>query len=156
MKQTIQHFIEDKNLALIGVSTNSQKFGNILLKELQKKGYTIYPVHPNLNAVEGISCFASVNELPKQVQNLIIAVQSQVTEEIVKNLDPSRIKRVWMHRGAGKGSSSPQAIQECKNKGIEVVYGFCPMMFLVNTGVHTFHLWIRKSFSKLPVEYKAG
>ncbi len=40
----------------------------------------------------------------------------------------------------------------CKENDIEVVYGFCPMMFM-GEGMHKFHFWIRKTFGKLPAEY---
>jgi uncharacterized protein len=154
MLEIINHFVEDKNLALIGVSKDPRKFGNALLKELSKLGYTIYPVHPELQYVEGVKCFRSVDELPENVQNLLLVVQPKATEEIVEEINPGKIKRVWMHKGMGSGSSSILAIQECKNKGIEVVYGFCPMMFLSDAGIHRFHLWMRKTFGKTPAEFK--
>ncbi len=156
MLEIINHFVEDKNLALIGVSKNQQKFGNALLKELSKLGYTIYPVHPDLQYVEGVKCFRSLDELPENVQNLLLVVQPKATEEIVKGINPDKIKRVWMHKGMGSGSSSILAIHECKDKGIEVVYGFCPMMFLSSSGIHRFHLWMRKTFGKTPAEFNSG
>ena len=56
MNAVIEKFVSDKNIALIGVSANNQKFGNILLVELTKKGYTVFPVHPELSEVNGIKC----------------------------------------------------------------------------------------------------
>jgi uncharacterized protein len=154
MKKVIDKFIGDKNIALIGVSKNPQKFGNALLKELSKKGYNVFPVHPELKEVEGTKCLSSLEDLPDNVKNLLLAVQPKVTEEIVGNINPQKIKRVWMLKGAGKGSASEKAIQECKNKGIEVVYGFCPMMFYSPSGIHGFHFWLRKTFGKIPTEFK--
>jgi predicted CoA-binding protein len=152
MIEIIKKFIEEKDLALIGVSKNPNKFGNSLVKELNKLGYRIHPVHPQLKEVEGTKCYRSLNDLPEKVKNLILVVQPQATEEIIREINPAKIKRVWMHKGAGSGSSSPKAIQECREKGIEVVYGFCPMMFLAHTGIHRFHLWMRKTFGKIPQE----
>jgi uncharacterized protein len=154
MKKVIDQFINEKNIALIGVSRNPQKFGNALLKELSKKGYIVFPVHPELKEAEGIKCLSSLDELPENVNNLLIVVQPNVTEEIVSKINPKKIHRVWMSRGIGKGSASEKAIMECKNKGIEVVYGFCPLMFFPPSGIHGFHLWMRKTFGKLPSEFK--
>jgi uncharacterized protein len=153
MKQIIDRFINDKNIALIGVSRNPQKFGNALLKELTKKGYSVFPVHPELVEVEGTKCYPSLDDLPEEVKNLLLVVQPKVTEEIISNINPQKIHRVWMTRGVGKGSASEKAIQECKNKGIEVVYGFCPLMFVAPSGFHGFHLWMRKTFGKVPGEF---
>jgi predicted CoA-binding protein len=156
MKQVIDQFINDKNIALIGVSRNPQKFGNALLKELSKKGYNVFPVHPELKEVEGTKCFSSLEDLPDNVKNLLLVVQPKVTEEIVGNINPQKIKRVWMQRGTGKGSASEKAILECTDKGIEVVYGFCPMMFFSPSGIHGLHFWLRKTFGKVPSEFKVS
>ena len=150
MKTIIEKFVGDRNIALIGVSTIKQKFGNVLLHELTKKGYTIFPVHPTLKEVEGIKCFPDVKALPCHVNNLIVVVNPLETEHIIPQLKDSPIERVWMHRGVGKGSSSEAAIEACKENGIEVVYGFCPMMFFSASGMHSFHFWMRKKFGKVP------
>ncbi len=150
MKKIIDQFVSNKNVALIGVSKDKTKFGNALVKELSKKGYSVFPVHPELREAEGIKCYTSLDDLPENVNNLILAVQPKVTEEIVGVINPLKIQRIWI-----KGSASEQAIHECRNKGIEVVYGFCPLMFFTPGGVHGFHFWLRKTFGKLPPDYKA-
>jgi hypothetical protein len=58
-----------------------------------------------------------------------------------------------MVRGVGKGAYSESAHKTCTENSIEVVYGFCPMMFF-GKGLHSFHLWLRKTFGKLPGEYQ--
>ena len=153
MNAIIEKFVGDKNIALIGVSANKQKFGNALLHELTKKGYTVFPVHPALSEVEGIKCHSDVKTLPCHVTNLILVVNPLVTEQLIPQLKDSSIQRVWMHRGAGKGSGSEAAIEACKENGIEVVHGFCPLMFFSPSGIHSFHFWLRKKLGKVPQEF---
>ena len=153
MNAIIEKFTSDNNIALIGVSTNKQKFGNALLKELTKKGYSVFPVHPTLPEVDGIKCFPDVKTLPNHVTNLILVVNPVSAEQIVPQLKGSSIQRVWMHKGVGNGATSPAAIGACKTNGIEVVYGFCPMMFFSPSGIHGFHFWLRKKFGQIPVEF---
>lgn len=155
MKAIIEKFVGDKNIALIGVSNNKQKFGNYLLQELTKKGYMVFPVHPVIVDIDGIKCFPDVKSLPVYVTNLIVVVKPERTEMIVRQLKGSSIQRVWLHRGAGKGSGSVAAIEACKEGGIDVVHGFCPMMFFSPSGIHSFHFWLRKKFGKVPAEYAA-
>ena len=154
MNAIIGKFTEDKNVALIGISTDKMKFGNQLLRELVKKGYTVFPVHPVIKEVNGIVCYSDVKSLPGYVTNLILVVNPVVTEQIVSQLNDTSIKRVWLHKGSGSGSSSDVAIATCRKNGIEVVYGLCPMMFLSPSGMHSFHFWLRKKFGKLPEEFK--
>jgi len=151
MKKIIQAFLEQKKIAIAGASSNRDNFGRMIMKELVSKGYEVYPVNPLYEEVEGVRTVPTVRELPPDVQNLIMAVPPRLTEEIVGQCPGSPIKRVWMHQGMGS-SESEAAKEACRNQNIGVVYGFCPMMFY-GSGMHHFHLWIRKRFGKVPSEY---
>lgn len=153
MNSIIETFVGDKNIALIGVSMDKSKFGNALMSELMKKGYTVYPVHPTIGEVNGVRCYPDIRMLPAHVSNLILVVKPAVTEQIVGQLKGSSIKRVWMHKGAGSGSDSPSAIENCREAGIEEVHGFCPLMFYSGSGIHGFHLWLKKKFGTMPAGF---
>jgi len=62
------------------------------------------------------------------------------------------MKNFWMIKGMGKGAFTEEVLQKCKKKGIEVVYGFCPMMF-PGEGIHKFHYRLRNKFGKMPGKY---
>lgn len=152
MKKTIQYFNKDKNVAIVGASPNKENFGRYLIKELGKKNYKAIPVNPKYDNVEGIKTVPTVKDLPKEVTNVILAVPSSLTDLIVDQCIGTHIQRVWMIRGMGRGAYTEKAHKTCAENGIEVVYGFCPMMFM-GEGMHKFHLWLRKRFGKLPAEY---
>lgn len=152
MKETIQNFLENKKVAIAGASPKKDNFGLYLMKELTKLGNEVYPVNPRYDEVEGKKCLSSFRELPAGVENLILAVPPELSEELVEQLPGSGIKRVWMLKGMGKGAYSEKAHATCKENQIKVVYGFCPMMFYGGGG-HKFHHWLRKTFGKLPGEY---
>ena len=152
MKKTIQAFNEDKQVAIVGASPNKENFGRYLITELVKKDYTTIPVNPKYDEVEGLKTVATVKELPADVTNAILAVPSDLTEKIVDQCIDTPIKRVWMIRGMGRGAYTEEAHRKCAENGIEVVYGFCPMMFM-GEGMHNFHFWLRTRFGKLPAEY---
>ncbi len=153
MKKTIQSFVDQPKIAVAGASVNKDNFGRSLVSELGKLNYEVYPVNPGYPEVEGRTCVPSVKELPDDVENLILAVSPHLTDEIVGDCAGSPVKRVWMIQGVGRGAYSEAAHQKCRENGIEVVHGFCPMMFF-GKGLHKFHLWFKKTFGKLPEEYK--
>ena len=152
MKKTIQAFIDDKMLAIVGASPNKENFGKYLTQELIKKGYDPIPVNPIYNEVEGIKTVASVKDLPREVENVIIATPPSLSSEIAEQCIGTQVKRVWLIRGVGKGSFTEEAKMKYLENGIEVVYGFCPMMFM-GEGMHKFHFWLRERFGKMPAEY---
>ena len=152
MKQIIQAFRDDRKIAIAGASNNKDNFGKSLMTELAKLDYTIYPVNPRCDEVDGIACVPTVKDLPEEVKSLILAVPAALTDQIIDQVIGTPIKRVWMLKGVGKGAFSETAYQKCRENQVDVVYGFCPMMFF-GDGMHKFHFWLRKKFGKMPEEY---
>jgi len=155
MKEIIGKFLEDKKVAMVGASSNKDNFGRSLMAELQKMDYQVIPVNPKCDKVEGVSCVSTVRDLPGDVQSVILAVPASLTDDIVKQCIGTQVRRVWMIRGVGRGAYTESAHALCKENNIEVVYGFCPLMFY-GGGMHKFHFWLRKSFGKTPVEFQPG
>ena len=143
-----------KTYPTTAASNNPKKWGNHLIKELQKKGFKVFPVHPKEESIEGEKCYSKLTELPSEVSNLIFAVKPEIVEEIIKECPDAGIKRVWMQKGMGKGSVSKEAIEYCKENNIDYVYGVCPMMFLPPVGPHKIHYFLAKLFGGLPKELK--
>ena len=152
MKDTIQVFLDDRKLAIVGASNNKENFGKSIMTELTKLDYEVHPVNPRCEEIDGVKCVPTVKELPQEIVSLILAVPASLTDEIVDQCVGTPIKRIWMLKGVGKGAYSEKAHATCRENNIEVVYGFCPMMFF-GKGAHKFHLWIRKTFGKVPAEY---
>jgi len=154
MEEIIKEFLNNKTLALAGASQNPKKWGNTLFNELNKKGYKVYPINPNTDKIMDEKCYPSVKELPRDIENLIIAVPKNATEKIVKECQGTGIKRVWMQKGtSGEGSTSKEAVKFCNENGIDVVYDLCPLMFIPPAGFHKVHFFFKKLFRTFPKEY---
>ncbi len=152
MKKTIDAFIASRNIAVAGVSPRKGNWGLMLMQELKKKGYSVYPVNPKFAEIEDAKCYGSLADLPREVENLILAVNPQRSIEMIGQLPVSGIKRVWMNQGIGQGAFSEEGLDMLKAKKMEYVYGFCPMMFF-GKGMHKFHYWMRRKLGKTPVEF---
>ena len=154
MKKIIDAFVADKNIAVVGVSRDKQKWGHMLFSELRKKGYTVFPVNPKADEIEGVTCYPSVSMLPREVENVIFSVPASAAEEILAGMSSSGgVKRVWLHKGGGAGASSPRAIELAREKGLETVHDFCPLMFFPPVGAHGIHRFFKKLFGGYPKDY---
>ncbi len=143
--ETIEQFLAQKRFALVGISRDPKSFSAYLLAELRRRGYDIALVNPNATEVQGQKCFSRVQDITPPVESALLMTQPAATEIAVQDCAAAGIKCVWMHRGAGIGSVSSKAVAFCKEKGIRVVAGQCPFMFLPETsGVHRLHGLIRK------------
>ncbi len=146
-KADVENFIGQRRLAVVGVSRDAKKFGNAAYRALKDKGYQVYPINRNIEAIEGDRCYASLGVLPEKVDGVVIVVPPTETEKVVREADAAGIKNVWMQQGA----ESNEAIQYCREHGLNEVHGECIMMFAPPVG--SFHRWHRgawKLFGKLP------
>lgn len=138
-KASIDRFLQGERLAVVGVSRNSKEFANAVFRELRDRGYEVVPVNPNADEVEGVRCYRTVAELP-DVDGAIVMVPAAGAADVVRQCAARGIERVWLHRGAGQGSVSEEAVDAARTAGIDVVDGACPLMFLPDTGwFHRLH-----------------
>ena len=143
----IERFFASKAYAVIGVSSNQRKFGNIVYRTMRDKGFTVYPVHPTLETVEGDRCFANIASLPAEVTSMITVVPPQVTEDVTAAAIARDMAAIWMQ----PGSESDRAENDLRAAGRTVIHGQCILMFLEPvTSVHALHRWFRKVVGAYP------
>jgi predicted CoA-binding protein len=149
--ETIEDFLAQKRLAMIGISRRPSEFSALLFKELCRRGYDVVPVNPGTPEVLGRKCFARVQDVEPPVEAALLMTSPEVTDAVVRDCAEAGIRRVWMYRAAGKGAVSSQAIEFCRERGIRVVPGECPLMFLPQSGViHRLHGVLRKLTGRYP------
>jgi predicted CoA-binding protein len=146
-KAAIKDFLDQRTLAVVGVSRGGKKFGNTAYKELKAKGYQVFPVNPHVDAIDGDRCYSSLSALPEPVGGVLIVVPPRETEQVVRDAAAAGIRRVWMQQGA----ESQAAIQFCEERGISAIHGECILMFAEPAAFyHRLHRWVWRLLGKLP------
>jgi len=154
--ETIDDFLAQKRIAMVGVSRGPKSFSGVLFEELCRRGYEVVPVNPNTPEVLGRRCFARVQDIQPPVEAALLMTSPEVTDTVVSDCAEAGIPRVWMYRATGKGAVSKRAVAFCQERGIEVVPGQCPFMFLPNAaGFHRFHGFLRKITGRYPRRARA-
>ena len=155
--ETIEEFLAQKRIALIGASRDPKDLSASLFQELRKRGYEVIPVNPKAPAVMGERCFPRIQDVQPPVDAVLLMTPADVTDAVVKDCAEAGIRRIWMYRAGGKGAVSSAAVEFCKEHGIQVIPGQCPFMFLPGAGgIHTFHGFIRKITGSYPKHQKAA
>ena len=147
----IQDFLGLKRFAFVGVSRQSNDFSRALFREFLARGYQAVPVHPDASEIDGQACFAHLQDIQPPVDGALFLTAPAVTGTLVRECPAAGITRVWMFRGAGRGSVTPDAVQFCEANGISVVPGECPFMYLPGTQwFHRMHGFVRKITGSYP------
>ena len=151
LKEAAAEFLKLERIAVAGVSRNKAEAANAVYRKLKGAGYAVFPINPKADTVEGDKCFPDLAAVPGGVQGVVIATHPSVTDGIVRDCAQLGITRVWMHRSFGQGSVSQQAVSLCRQHGIAVIPGACPMMFCQPVDVgHKCMRWLLGVTGKLP------
>jgi hypothetical protein len=154
--ETIDEFLAQKRIAMIGISRDPKSFSADLFRELSRHGIEVVPVNPQATELLGQRCFAHVQEVQPPVTGALLMTSPEATDKAVADCVAAGIPRVWMYRAGGKGAVSETAIESCVSHGITVVPGECPLMFLKGGHVvHRFHGFVRKITGSYPKHAQA-
>lgn len=148
--EVIEDFLAQKRIAMVGVSRKMQDFSVLLFKELRKRGYEVVPINPNASDILGKRCFARVQDIRPPVDTALLMTSPSVTETVVEDCAEAGMRRIWLYRAGGDGAVSPKAVQFCQERGIQVIPGECPLMFLPGNGFHALHGLVRKITGNFP------
>ena len=141
----IDDFLAQRHLAFVGVSHDPKEFSAEVYRQLKRHGYDLHPVNPHADTVDGDPCVADVAGLPDGIDGAIVMVPASASAEVVAACAARGIPRLWLHKGAGPSSVSDDAVALCRDHGIEVVDGACPMMFMEDAAwFHRAHRWGRE------------
>lgn len=142
-------FLAQKRIAVAGVSTTRENPANLIYRTLRDRGFTVYGINPHTSAFLGDPCYPDVASLPEKPDGLVVVTKPAVAEDLVRQCVRTGVPRVWLHcmlgtrprflkgLAASTGSVSPEAVRLCRENGIAVIPGSCPMQFLGADFGHT-------------------
>jgi predicted CoA-binding protein len=128
-RRAIADFLNQKRVAIVGVSRNEGQTANFIYRTLRDAGWEVKAVNPSASELEGDRCYPDLASIPGGVDAALIVTRPEVTNVVVRECAKAGIRKVWMHRSFGQGSVSDEAVRFCRDAGIDVIPGGCPMMF---------------------------
>jgi len=143
----VARFLEEKRIAVAGVSRQSGQAANAVFKKLVDSGYDVVPVNPSAAQVEGVRCYPDLASVPGELGAVVIATHPGVAAAMVRQCKERGVGRVWFHRSFGAGSVSPDAVRECERLGLDAIVGGCPLMFCdpVDVGHRCMRWWLQRN-----------
>jgi uncharacterized protein len=141
-RSEITEFLSHRRVALVGVSRNSQEFGNRLYHDMRKLGYDALAVNPSAETIDGDRCYARVQDIEPGVETALLLTAPGLNEQVVADCAAAGIKQVWFYGVGDRSAENTQAIALCREHGIAVIPGYCPYMYLQGApffhGMHSF------------------
>jgi len=111
-------------IAVIGASRDESKYGNKIIKDLNKKWHILYPINPKETIIENISCFANLEDLPKDIKILTFVTSPTVTFIILQEAFEFKHTKIWCQ----PGTSDKKVITFLETNGFDFITNACVMM----------------------------
>ena len=106
-----------KTVAVVGASSDRQKFGNKALRAFKAEGYTVIPINPNEREVEGIATYPSVLNVPGTIDMATVYVQPDVAMQLLPEFEQKGIAEIWVNPGA----ESDELLSEARRRKLNVI-----------------------------------
>jgi len=108
--------------AVVGLSTNSQRAAFGVAAYLQSIGQTIVPVHPKAEPVHGATGYATLAEVPEDIDVVDVFVNGELAGEVVDQAIARGARAVWLQLGVIDHAAAQRALAA----GLDVVMDRCP------------------------------
>jgi predicted CoA-binding protein len=142
----VEKFLSHDRIVMVGATDDPKKFGWTILRAFVDHGHEVVPVNPYRAMIDGLPCVPDLRSVPGEVDAVIVMLTGPAALDAVRECVRRDVSMVWLFRGVGSpGAWSPEAVALCREHGVAVIAGACPLMFLGPvTGAHQVHLRVRR------------
>jgi hypothetical protein len=87
-------------VAVIGASNARDKFGNKAVRAYLRQGWTVYPVNPNEQEVEGLKSYASITDIPGPVERATLYLPPRLGLAVLEGVKAKGVEELYVNPGA--------------------------------------------------------
>jgi predicted CoA-binding protein len=110
-----------RNIAVVGLSPNTERPSFRVAKGMQELGYRIIPVRPKISSVLGEPAFPDLDSVPHKIDLVNVFRAPEHVPELVDECIALGIKYLWLQDGV----IHEEAAQRARDAGIMVVMDMC-------------------------------
>lgn len=108
--------------AVVGLSSNTSRAAYGVAAYLQRIGHTIVPVHPAAESVHGAQGYATLADVPGEVDVVDVFVNSRLAGAVVDEAVARGARAVWLQLDVIDEDAAARAA----DAGLDVVMNACP------------------------------
>jgi predicted CoA-binding protein len=130
--ETIRKILTERGgtWAIVGLSSNQHRAAHGVADVLQRYGKRIVPVHPKAETVHGEQGYASLADIPFDVDVVDVFVNSDLAGQVADEAVAIRAKAVWFQLDV----IDEAAYERTRAAGLDMVMDRCPAIEIPRLG----------------------
>ena len=106
-----------KTIVVVGASSNRAKYGNKAVRAFKDGGWTVYPVNPKEDTIEGLRCYHDISPVPEPVDRVSMYVPPAVGKQMLDAIAAKNPGEFFLN----PGSEDDELLQMAREKGLDPV-----------------------------------
>jgi predicted CoA-binding protein len=112
-----------KKVAVVGASSNREKFGNRALRAFRAQGYEVVAINPHEQKIEGVETYRSVLDVPGILDMATVYVPPRIGVKLLPEFAQKGIPEIWINPGA----ESRELLEEARRLHLKLIVA-CSMV----------------------------
>jgi predicted CoA-binding protein len=114
---------ESQIIAIVGESNDHYYTSYQVAQYLKDMGYTVYPVNPNIDEVDGAKSYPSLKDVPQPIDIVDVFRNPEFLDEIVEAAIAAGAKTLWAQLDVVSLDEQPE--RKALKAGLRVVSNMC-------------------------------
>jgi hypothetical protein len=104
-------------IAIIGASSDRSKYGNKAVRAFKDGGWTVYPVNPKEDEIEGLKCYASIADVPEPIDRVSMYVPPRTGKRLLDAIAAKKPNELFFN----PGSDDAEILEQAEEKGLNPI-----------------------------------
>ena len=123
-QDVVRSMLKMRRIAVVGMSPDPYKAGHYVPKALRERGREIVPVNPNYEEVDGLKCYATLAEVPGEIDGVLVFRRAEFCGQVARDAAAAGAKGLWLQSGI----VSAEAREVARKAGMVYVENRCMMV----------------------------
>ena len=103
--------LSKKRWAVVGAHPDPDKYGFKIVHRLKTLGYQVFPINPTVTEVDGLPCYASLEDLPIVPEVVDLVVNPRRGLDVLKTAADLGIRLIWSQPGTHNDALQARAFE---------------------------------------------
>ena len=105
-------------VAIVGASSNREKYGNKAVRSYKAQGHEVFPVNPTEPQIEGLTAYKSVRDVPGPIDRALLYVPPAVGVKLLDELAVVKPAEIYVNPGA----ESDELFAKAERLGLKTIF----------------------------------